>query len=130
MIKALTGHYTARGSDFPEYDMWKKIAAAHSPHCWDLYHSFIAPGKGSAGEHRCFVSPVYGGTVQALYNDWSLNDSEGPIFPRPFAKKVLLHLLRGIAALHKSHIKHCDVTMDNIFFDVGIRTTDIEKVCR
>ncbi|KAJ7115880.1 kinase-like domain-containing protein [Mycena epipterygia] len=66
-----------------------------SPHCVRLLDEFTTPGRGSAGSHLCFVLPVYGGNVKALSN------SRKDPFDLPTAKRIILHLLRGIAHAHR-----------------------------
>jgi len=61
-----------------------------SPHCTHLLDEFTTPGKGSAGSHMCFVMPVYGGDVKALVR------ARETALPLPLAKRIALHLLRGI----------------------------------
>ena len=91
-----------------------------SPHCTQLLDEFTIPGKGSAGSHMCFVMPVYGGDVKALLK------SRMTSLPFPLAKRIVLHLLRGIAHAHEREIVHTDIKHDNIFFSTAMTTDDIE----
>ncbi|THH28097.1 hypothetical protein EUX98_g6085 [Antrodiella citrinella] len=93
-----------------------------SPHCIRVLEShFTLPGKGLSGDnHLCFVTPVYGGDVESL---WSAIEA----LPTPVAKRILLHLLRGIAHVHSRGFVHADIKMSNIFFDTVLSTHDIEK---
>ena len=91
-----------------------------SPHCTLLLNEFTIPGKGSAGSHMCFVMPVYGGDVKALVK------ARTALLPLPLVKRIVLHLLRGIAHAHEREIVHTDLKHDNIFFSTTMTTDDIE----
>jgi serine/threonine protein kinase len=91
-----------------------------SPHCAQLLDEFAIPGKGSAGSHMCFVMPVYGGDVKALVEAWSSRP------PLSLAKRIALHLLRGIAVAHERGIVHTDIKHDNIFFTTAMTVDAIE----
>ena len=91
-----------------------------SPHCTLLLDEFTVPGKGTAGSHMCFVMPVYGGDVKALV------EARKTPLPLPLAKRVVLHLLRGIAHMHKRDIVHTDIKHDNIFFSTTATADDVE----
>jgi len=91
-----------------------------SPHCAQLLDEFTIPGKGSAGSHMCFVMPVYGGDVKALV------EARSTTLPLPLAKRVALHLLRGIAHAHERGIVHTDIKRDNVFFSTTMTVGDIE----
>ncbi|KAJ7083288.1 kinase-like protein [Mycena belliarum] len=123
-VKALTGHMTELNEDaaYWEAEALRVVSAAPpSPHCVRLLDEFTVPGRGSAGSHRCFVSPVYGGDVKALSN------ARTAPFALPTAKRIILHLLRGIAHAHSRDVVHTDIKHDNIFFSTDLETTDIER---
>ncbi|KAJ7435298.1 kinase-like protein [Mycena galericulata] len=123
-VKALTGHITELNESgaYWEAEALRLVsAAAPSPHCVRLLDEFTIPGRGSAGSHMCFVFPVYGGDVKAL------SSSREHPFDLPTAKRIILHLLRGIAHAHSRGIVHTDIKHDNIFFTTDLETTDIER---
>lgn len=65
-IKALTGYASKKHDEgiVWEADAWRLLSHQPlSPHCVPLLDEFTIAGKGSAGNHRCFVMPVYGGDV-------------------------------------------------------------------
>ena len=68
----------------------------------------------------CFAMPVYGGDAEAL-----VEVRKTPL-PLPLAKRIVLHLLRGIAHVHERDVVHTDIKHDNIFFSTTVTTNDIE----
>lgn len=122
-IKALTGHMTDmyERAVVWEADAFRLVSYLPiSPYCAELLDEFTIPGKGSAGSHMCLVMPVYGGDVKALVEGWPT------ALPLPIAKRIVLHLLRGIAHLHERGIVHTDIKHDNIFFSTTMTADDIE----
>lgn len=71
----------------------------------------------------CLVTQLLGGDVKTLHKA-----QNGKVFPLPLAKRILLHVLRGIAHAHRSGVVHTDLKHDNIFFDTRVSTTEIEKL--
>jgi serine/threonine protein kinase len=122
-IKVLTGHMT---NMYERALVWEPEALRlvsrlpASPHCTQLLDEFTIPGKGSAGSHMCFVMPVYGGDVKGLA------EARTTALPSPLVKRILLHLLRGIAHVHGRGIVHTDIKPDNIFFSTTMIADDIE----
>ncbi|KAJ7761461.1 kinase-like protein [Mycena olivaceomarginata] len=95
--KALTGHMTEMNEKAVSWEaeaLRLLSARPPSPHCVRLLDEFTIPGRGSAGSHLCFVLPIYGGDVKAL------SDSRKNPFDLPTAKRIILHLLLGIAHAH------------------------------
>ena len=122
-VKVLTGHFTGM---YERALVWEPEALRivsyqpTSPHCTLLLDEFTIPGKGSAGSHMCFVMPVYGGDVKALI------EAQTTALPLPLAKRIALHLLRGIVHAHERKVVHTDIKLDNIFFSTAMTTDDIE----
>ncbi|KAI0711592.1 kinase-like domain-containing protein [Earliella scabrosa] len=122
-IKALTGYMT---SLYDKNVVWEADAMRLlsrqplSPHCSSLLDEFVLDGRGSAGKHLCLVLPLYGGDVKALVKSW-----ESPL-PLPLAKRIALHLLRGLAHAHRRGVVHTDLKHDNIFFETILADADIE----
>ena len=92
-----------------------------SPHYTPLLNEFTISGKGSSGSHLCFVMPLYGGDVKAMWK------SRTTRFPVALAKRIALHLLRGLAHAHDCGVVHTDLKHDNIFFTTSMKTNDIER---
>ncbi|KAF9495900.1 kinase-like protein [Pleurotus eryngii] len=123
-IKVLTGYTTKmyeRGVTW-EADALRLLSCTpQSKHCVELLDEFTIKGRGSAGSHLCFAMPFYGGDTKAL-----LKSRNSP-FPLPLAKRIILHLLRGIAFSHERGIVHTDIKLDNILFTTSATTEDIER---
>jgi serine/threonine protein kinase len=122
-VKALTGHMTDMGErgvvcEAEALRLLSQVPA--SPHCTQLLDEFTISGKGSAGSHRCFVMPVYGGDVKAFV------EAHTTALSLPLVKRIVLHLLRGIAHTHERGIVHTDIKHDNIFFSTTMTADDIE----
>ncbi|KAL0954338.1 hypothetical protein HGRIS_003336 [Hohenbuehelia grisea] len=123
-VKALTGHMTDMYNRalFWEADALRLLS--HQPalkHCVKLLDEFTIQGGGSAGSHLCLVMPLYGGDVKAL-----AASRTGP-FPIPLAKRIIQHVLLGIASAHKRGVVHTDLKHDNIFFETRASTAEIER---
>lgn len=124
-IKALTGHHT---NMYEQAVVWEVDAAQAisfapcSPHCTPLLDKFTIDGRGSSGTHWCLVMPVYGGDVKALQK------SRTAPFPLPLAKRIILHLLRGLIHMHERDVVHTDLKHDNLFFTTALTTEDIDAV--
>lgn len=121
-LKALTGHcthLTTTGLNW-ELDALNLVRSASTPHCLKLVDNFVVPGKGSAGNHLCFVTQLLGGDVTRLARDNSILH-----YPLPAAKRLLLHVLRALAVLHEKGIVHTDLKTDNIFYDNHLNDSDI-----
>ncbi|KAJ7839787.1 kinase-like protein [Mycena leptocephala] len=122
-VKALAGHMTEMNEKVVSWEaeaLRLLSAGPPSPHCVRLLDEFTIPGRGSAS-HLCFVLPIYGGDVKALSN------SRKTPFDLPTAKRIILHLLRGIAHAHSREVVHTDIKHDNIFFTTDLENTDIER---
>ncbi|KAJ7777040.1 kinase-like protein [Mycena metata] len=128
-IKALTGHITQMNEKGLCCEAQFRILSGRSKdpalwpqrHCVRLLDEFVLPGRGSAGSHVCFVMPVYGGDVKALVA------SRKTHLELPTAKRIGLHLLRGITFAHDHRLVHTDLKHDNIFFTTELQTADIER---
>lgn len=92
-----------------------------SPHCTRLLDHFTTAGKSSAGEYECFVMPLYGGDVSAF------RKSLGAPVPLPLAKRIILHLLRGLAHVHSYGMVHTDLKFNNVFYETTMMDEDIQR---
>ncbi|EJD45547.1 kinase-like protein [Auricularia subglabra TFB-10046 SS5] len=123
-IKALTAYMTHvydRGIAW-EADAFRLVSfPPHTPHCARLLDEFTISGNGPSEKHMCFVMPVYGGDVRTL-----IRSRDTPL-PLPLAKRILLHLLRGIAHLHERGAVHTDLKHDNVFFTTKLSDADIDE---
>ncbi|EDR12577.1 uncharacterized protein LACBIDRAFT_311104 [Laccaria bicolor S238N-H82] len=62
-----------------------------------------------------------GGDVKALVKPAG---STSKHLPLPLAKRILLHVLHGLAHIHHCGVVHADLKHDNIMFDIGPMTRD------
>ncbi|KAF8803175.1 kinase-like protein [Phlegmacium glaucopus] len=125
-IKILTGYATHLNRDHKlrESEVLRCLSSVtpddSSDHCVRLLAQFIHPGIDEDGEHLCLVTELFWSNVQD-----SQASLQGGFLPVPTVKKILRHLLLGIARLHKCGIAHTDIKPDNIMIDLGRHwTTD------
>lgn len=130
-IKVLTGHITDLDRKNVVWESDALRAVSHqpaSPNSIRLLKSFTVVGKDGSveGDHLCFVTPVYGGNVNSLFK---LAANAKTTFPLHLAKRILLHVLRGLHHAHSRGVVHADIKMDNIFFNLNpeLTTQDIEQ---
>ena len=121
-VKAVTSHYTDM---YERVSLWEAEALRlasqppSSPHCAQLLDELTNPGKCSAGSHMCFVMPVCGSYIEAVVH------AQSTALPFSLAKRIILHLIHGIAYVHERGIVHTDLKHDNIFFSTTMSTEDI-----
>ncbi|KAG9227134.1 hypothetical protein CCMSSC00406_0010238 [Pleurotus cornucopiae] len=122
-VKVLTGHATdlhERKMAWEEEALKRLTFPSESENCVHILEYFTMKGRGSAGSHLCFTMPLYGGDVRSL-----IQSRTSPL-PLPLVKRILLHLLRGIAFAHEREIVHTDLKFDNVLFTTPATTGDIE----
>lgn len=74
--------------------------------------------EGPNGLHQCLVFEIMGDSVASLVENIP-GMRQGPLrYPKPMAKKILLHALRGLAFVHKHGVVHGDVQPGNMLFSV------------
>lgn len=86
-----------------ELEVFQRLSSANPPdsRCPRLLAHFLHPGIDEDGEHLCLVTELF----------WSsFEDSQALLrnsrTPAPIAKRILTHVLRGLARLHALGIVH------------------------
>ncbi|KAH7918638.1 kinase-like protein [Leucogyrophana mollusca] len=91
------------------------LPAETSTHSGRLLTHFYHPGIEEDGEHLCLVMKLLGSDVQAFRE----NLPNHGYLPLPIVKRILRHVLLGIAHAHARGIAHTDIKPDNIMMDLG-----------
>lgn len=89
--------------------------------CVQQLEEFTIEGRGSSGSHLCFAMSLYSGNVQSLIG--SFTQLHLPLL----AKRITLHLLRGVAFPHERRIVHTDTKPDNVLFTTLATAANIDK---
>lgn len=92
-----------------------------SAHVITLLDSFDLQGPN--GTHLCLVLEVMGASVAAMIEELPQNEPKrfGHVsrYPKWMAKRVLTHMLRGIAFLHSRGVTHGDIQPGNLLFSTS-----------
>jgi serine/threonine-protein kinase SRPK3 len=107
-IKILTGYATSlnREQKLREFEVHQRLSSVtptRNDHCVRLSTHFVHPGFDDDGEHICLVTELLGPNVQVTLNSLQLEDG---FIPVPAVKRMLRHVLFGIARLHMCGIAH------------------------
>ncbi|KAF8911091.1 kinase-like domain-containing protein [Gymnopilus junonius] len=119
-IKILTGYATQLNRDHKlrELEVFQRLSSvpseSSSDQCARLLAQFVHPGIDEDGEHLCLVTELFWCNVQ----DYQAA-LRGRSIPVPTVKRILRHLVLGIARLHECGIAHTDIKPDNIMIDLG-----------
>ncbi len=103
-----------------------------SPHVITLLDSFHH--RGPNGTHLCLVLEAMGASVAAMIEELPQNKPKrfGQVsrYPKWIAKRVLTHMLRGIAFLHSRGVTHGDIQPGNLLFSASkldsVRVEELE----
>ena len=92
-----------------------------SAHVITLLDSF--DHQGPNGTHLCLVLEAMGASVAAMREELPQNKPKrfGHVsrYPKWMAKRVLTHMLRGIAFLHSRGVTHGDIQPGNLLFSAS-----------
>ena len=110
-IKILKGYATQlnREQKLRELDILQRLSSSVIPrsqgpdHCVRFENHFFLPGIEYDGEYLCLVMELFNSNVQDILASLSLKREHIPI---PIVKRILRHLLLGIARLHEHGIAH------------------------
>lgn len=106
-IKILTGYATRlnREHKLCELEVLQRLSSAlpedSDDHCTRLLTQFVHPGIDDDGEHLCLVTELFLSNVQDAQT--ALQDESIPV---PTVKRILRHVLLGIARMHKCGVAH------------------------
>ncbi|KAI0076267.1 kinase-like protein [Panus rudis PR-1116 ss-1] len=124
-LKVLTGwanELMKRGNTW-EHEALRRISnPPPSPHCLHLLFEFTIPGRGSSGDHTCFVTELFAGDINTLSKRYRFP------FPLSICKRILYHTLCGISHFHSRGVVHTDLKPDNILVSCALDTEGIDRL--
>jgi serine/threonine-protein kinase SRPK3 len=106
-IKILTGYATVlnREHKLRELEVLQRLSSVTPDgsynHCASLLTQFVYPGVDDDKEHLCLVTELFSSSVQD-----ALEAQQGGFISVSTVKRILRHVLLGIARLHKCGIVH------------------------
>ncbi|KAJ3493293.1 hypothetical protein NLJ89_g11053 [Agrocybe chaxingu] len=113
-LKILTGYASRLNAEnlLCELAVHKRLAslpANETEHCNRLIAHFVHKGIEEDGDHLCLALELERSTLKHIWRGHNFK-----FLPIPIVKRVLRHLLHGLAALHKCGVAHTDIKPDNI----------------
>lgn len=114
-VKILKGYATGlnRQHKLRELEVLQRLSSVTpNDHCAKLLTQFVHPGFDDDEEHLCLVTELFGSSIQD-----TLEAHQDGFIPVPAVKRILRHVLRGIADLHM-----CGIAHTGIFFMVNDST--------
>jgi serine/threonine-protein kinase SRPK3 len=106
-IKILTGYATQlnREHKLRELEVLQRLSSVTpekpDDHCASILTQFVHPGIDNDEEHLCLVMELFTSNVEDVQG--TLQDESIPI---PTVKRILRHVLLGIARLHRCGFAH------------------------
>ena len=105
-IKILTGYATGLNHEqkLRELEVHQRLSSMTlNDHCVRFLTHFVHPGFDDDGEHTCLVTELLSSGVRDTLSSLQLEDG---FIPVPAVKRMLRHVLSGIAHLHMCGIVH------------------------
>lgn len=124
-LKILSGYASRLNAkrNLRELEIHQRLASLspeESGHCSRLVTHFIHKGIEQDGDHLCLALELEQATLEAVWREHNVN-----FYPISIVKRILRHMLHGIAAVHKCGIAHTDIKPDNIMVGLSpVWTTD------
>ncbi|KAJ6606991.1 kinase-like domain-containing protein [Mycena sp. CBHHK59/15] len=87
------------------------LPAEEIEHCSQLITDFMHKGIEQDGDHLCLALELEQTTLDAA---WAVHGVSSTFYPIRLVKRILRHMLHGMAALHKCGFAHTDIKPDNI----------------
>ncbi|GJE98667.1 kinase-like protein [Phanerochaete sordida] len=126
-------HRLDRYKEVLAVDRLRQISSPFAEYALPVRNISLIQGKyDNDGDHAYFTTDLYGGSVESLRHlppaKPSLAKDDDPRrLPKKLAKRILLHVLRGIAHTHRCFVVHGDIRPSNVLFSVpkGFTTRNI-----
>ena len=126
-VKILTGYATGlnREHKLRESEVLQRLSSVTpNDHCAKLLTQFVHPGFDNDEEHLCLVTELFSSSVQDTLEALEVQDG---YIPLPAVKRMLRHVLLGIAQLHMSGIVHTGMFMLNDS-EIGLCRTNYSQI--
>lgn len=123
-LKILTGHASRLNAErllreLAVHERLSSLPADESKHCNRLITHFMHKGIEQDGEHLCLALELERTTLHSVWNAQNIK-----FYPIPIVKRILRHILHGMAALHKCGVVHTDIKPDNIMVSLAPSWSD------
>jgi serine/threonine-protein kinase SRPK3 len=94
------------------YERLASLPVEDTKHCNRLITHFKHPGIDQDGDHLCLALELERTNLNSVWNA-----KEPEFYPIPIVKRILRHMLHGIAALHKCGVVHTGTTVGSTYWN-------------